>query len=209
MASVVTAARKAVGKIRPGKSALLVCDLQDRFQSVISEFSNVLGVSTTMVNASKILGVPIVVTEQYPKAFGHTVPEISKALPESTKIFEKKLSSMITPETAEHLKSLDIDSAIIVGIETHVCVLQTSLDLLEMGIDVHIVADGVSSQRLGERQMALERLRQSGAFITSCESVLFQLMQTAGHENFRAISGLVKEQGEKSAKSSLLGISAL
>ena len=209
MASVVTAARKAVGKICPGKSALFVCDLQDRFRSVISEFPSVLDVSLTMVNASKVLNVPIVVTEQYPKAFGHTVPEISKALPLSTKVFEKKLFSMITPETAEHLKSLDINSAIIIGIETHVCVLQTSLDLLEMGIDVHIIADGVSSQRLGERQMALERLRQSGAFITSCESMLFQLMQTAGHEHFRTISGLVKLQAEKSAKSSLLRISAL
>ena len=209
MASVATVARRAVGKIRPEKSALLVCDMQERFRSVISGFPSILEVTSTMVSASSLLKVPVVVTEQYPKAFGHTVPELGKVLPDNTKIFEKKLFSMVTPETAEELKTLGVESAILVGIETHVCVLQTTLDLLEMGIDVHIISDGVSSQRLGERQMALERLRQSGAFITSCESMLFQLMQSAGHEHFRAISGMVKEQAQKSDKDSLLGTSAL
>lgn len=83
---------------------------------------------------------------------------------------------------------------LLLGIEAHVCVLQTAVDLIEKGLEVHVLVDGVSSQRPGDRAVALQRMAQSGAFLSSSEMVLFQLMKDAKHKDFKAISGLVKEQ---------------
>ena len=92
------------------------------------------------------------------------------------------------------------NTAVIFGLETHVCVQQTCLDLLEKGYEVHVVADGCSSQRQFDRNTALERLRASGAFVTTSESVLFMLMKDSKYEHFKAISGLVKDYGSSVAK---------
>ena len=199
------AARRVIGRIAPKQCVLLVCDIQERFRPVIHGFPELVGISTTMLRASNALNIPVVVSEQYPKAFGRTVDEILKHLPATAKVFEKRRFSMITEETSSHLRALEVTSAVLVGLETHVCVLQTTLDLLEMGIDVHVIADGVSSQRLNERNFALERLRQSGAFITSAESALFQILGTSEHEHFKTISSIVKDQGVKSREKTLLG----
>jgi len=113
--------------------------------------------------------IPIVATEQYPKALGRTVSELDIS---TAKKFEKLQFSMMTDPVREYLKTLpDVRSVIIVGVETHVCVLQTALDLTDAGYDVHVLADGVSSQRGYDRAFALERLRkESRVFLTTSES---------------------------------------
>lgn len=156
-----------------------------------------------MLKAASILSLPVYATEQAPKALGNTVSPLSELLgalpaPSTKTALPKTRFSMVLPEeTDKWMKEAGNPSnVIIVGIESHVCVLQTTLDLLERGIAVHVLADGVSSCNAGERRVALERMRQAGAIVTTSESVLFQLIEDASHPNFKAISGLIKEEKE-------------
>merc|ERR1712232_1359958 len=98
--------------------------------------------------------------------------------------------SMLTTEVRDHLKPLNKTIYILVGIEAHVCVQQTALDLLEQGHDVHIIVDGVSSQQPFDREIALKRMSQAGAWLTTAQSAAFMLMQSADHPNFKAVSKL-------------------
>jgi len=109
------------------------------------------------------------------------------------RVFEKKKFSMVTPEVQDCLKTKDFDdreSVILFGIEAHVCVQQTCLDLLEMGKDVHIVVDGVSSQQPFDREIALQRMSNAGAFLTTAQSIAFMLTQSADHPEFKKVSKL-------------------
>lgn len=148
----------------------------------------------TQVRASNVLNVPVLVTEQYPKALGATVSEIKDVLKPAAPVIAKTRFSMITAEVQTFLESHKaIKQVMLVGIEAHVCVLQTTLDLLEQGYEVHLVVDAVSSQKLLDRGVGLQRAVQSGAFLTSQEMVMFQLAGDAKHPGFKEISGLAKE----------------
>lgn len=192
------ARRSLIGKLQPANTALLLCDVQERFRSLIYEAETVIQTCRYMTSVASILGMPTIVTEQYPKVFGPTVsecfaPEIT-AMP--TAHAKKKFSMMTEPVVAELFPSTSsstnntIDSCILVGIETHVCVQQTCLDLLEMGKEVHIIVDGVSSQQPIDRQVALRRMEQAGAFLTTAQSAAFMLMQSADHPQFKSVSKL-------------------
>ncbi|KAK5580899.1 hypothetical protein RB653_000923 [Dictyostelium firmibasis] len=180
---------KSLGKIIPETSALFICDVQSKFANHIFKFNGVVNQSKYMMRVCNELKVPIIFTEQYPKGLGHTIEDLLKERSEQhqSKIFEKTLYSMCTNEVLNHLKQnhKDLKSILITGIETHVCVLQSTLDFLENGYDVHILSDAVSSNNNNDRLVALERMRQSGAFITTTESVIFQLTRDATHKSFK------------------------
>merc|ERR1712083_294023 len=112
------------------------------------------------------------------------------------KVFEKTRFSMCTNEFLAHLEGLKRKAIVVFGVETHVCVQQTALDLLARGYQVHILADGVSSQRAFDREIAIERLRQAGAFITTAETVLFELLRSKDAAEFKHVSSLAKNHGE-------------
>ncbi|PSC73207.1 Isochorismatase domain-containing 2 [Micractinium conductrix] len=186
---------RSVGRLPPDETALLVCDVQERFRPVISGFPAVVDTSRRMLRAASALQLPVIVTEQYPKALGNTVEELQPHIPPGSPVVAKTLFSMCTDEVNAALEGLPaVKKVLIVGIETHVCVLQTCLDLLERGYEVHIVVDGVSSQRLGDRSVALQRLAQAGAFLATSEMVMFQMMRNTGHPAFKAVSALCKEE---------------
>mmetsp|Transcript_7445 Transcript_7445/g.15253 ORF Transcript_7445/g.15253 Transcript_7445/m.15253 type:complete len:232 (-) Transcript_7445:161-856(-) len=197
--SLASAARRAVGKLCPKSSVLLVCDVQERFRPLIHNMETVINTTKFMTAVAKELQIPCVATQQYTKVFGPTIPDaiadptdIGTSIP----VFEKKLFSMCTEECSKHLASLSSSektSYLIVGIEAHVCLQQTCLDLLEQGHDVHIIADGVSSQQKIDRDIALKRMEQSGAWITTCQSAAFMLLGGADNANFKAVSKLVKD----------------
>ncbi|SAM85288.1 related to Isochorismatase domain-containing protein 2, mitochondrial [Ustilago bromivora] len=191
-------------RIELPKTAFFLCDMQERFKTAIANFDLITTTCARMLKAAKILHVPVFTTEQNPKALGATVSPLSdllKELPElsSTAVHPKTKFSMDLPDITDRwLKSAgDIKHVVIFGIESHVCVLQTTLDLLDRGIQVHVIKDGVSSCNVGEIDVALERMRDSGAKITTSESVLFQMLVDASHPKFKAISGLIKEEKQQ------------
>merc|ERR1719431_1208714 len=138
------------------------------------------------------MSVPCVATEQYPKGLGPTVPELELAKfdiqPRAKTCF-----TMMLPEVMEELKAAetDIKSVILCGIETHACIHHTTLDLLEMGMDVHIPVDCVSSRSMTDRKFALERLKQVGAFLTTSERVILGLAADSSHPKFKGLQKLV------------------
>lgn len=149
-----------------------------------------------MLRAANTLNIPVYITTQSRAKLGPTVSELSPQItgPNIRADIDKTLFSMVTPEIEKLLPpSLDV---IIVGIETHICVTQTTLDLLERGHRVYVLVDGVSSMNAEERGIALARLRDAGAIVTSSESILFEIIGDASHEGFKAVSRIVKETKE-------------
>lgn len=192
-----TAMKRAVGKLSPETSALLLIDVQERFRPLIYKCETVVNTCRYMTSVAQALDIPIVVSQQYTKVFGETVPDCFSS-PDGIKaagtIYEKKLFSMCTDEVLQRMEEIgDKDSYIVVGIEAHVCVQQTCLDLLERGKDVHLIVDGISSQQPLDREMAFRRLEQAGAFLTTAQSAAFMLMRSADHPNFKAVSKLTVE----------------
>ncbi|CAG8190014.1 unnamed protein product [Penicillium olsonii] len=163
----------------------------------IYEFSKLISTTDKMLRAANTLNMPVYITTQSRAKLGPTVSELSPQLtgPNIRADIDKTLFSMVTPEIEKLLPASPLD-VIIVGIETHICVTQTTLDLLERGHRVYVLVDGVSSMNHEERGIALARLRDAGAIVTSSESILFEIIGDAGHEAFRAVSGLVKETKE-------------
>mmetsp|Transcript_38448 Transcript_38448/g.78473 ORF Transcript_38448/g.78473 Transcript_38448/m.78473 type:complete len:212 (+) Transcript_38448:2889-3524(+) len=193
-AAAANTARRAVGKLSPATSCMLLCDIQERFSPVIYKNETVVQTAQFMTSVAKALDIPVVGTQQYTKVFGPTVAGcFANATDlESTPIFEKKLFSMLTPEVTAHLSAMEErNSFLLFGIEAHVCVQQTALDLLELGHDVHVIVDGVSSQQPIDREIALQRMAVAGAYLTTAQSAAFMLMKTAEHPNFKAVSKLV------------------
>eukprot|EP01114_Cavostelium_apophysatum_P023845 TRINITY_DN9113_c0_g1_i1.p1 TRINITY_DN9113_c0_g1~~TRINITY_DN9113_c0_g1_i1.p1 ORF type:complete len:201 (-),score=30.68 TRINITY_DN9113_c0_g1_i1:29-631(-) len=184
------------GRLFPKDSALFVCDVQERFRNVINHMPAVIQTSKFMIKSAQELQIPIVVTEQNPRALGKTVDELESIMTGNPKVqkFSKMKFSMVIPEVSEMLKKEKIKSILLVGIEAHVCVFQTAQDLVEEGYDVHIIADGVSSQRSSDRKIAFERMKQFGAFITTSESAVFQMLRSAEHPSFKPLQPLFKEE---------------
>jgi nicotinamidase-related amidase len=182
----------AVGKLHPGQTALLLCDVQERFGPLIFKMPTVVQTCQYMTSVAAALEMPILVSQQYTKVFGATLPDCfaTKELQEATPVFEKKKFSMLTDDVVAQLSQWNKKSYILVGIETHVCVQQTCLDLLQRGEEVHIVVDGVSSQQPLDRQVALQRMQAAGAYLTTAQSAAFMLLQSADHPNFKAVSKL-------------------
>jgi nicotinamidase-related amidase len=144
-----------------------------------------------LLRGAEILNLETIITEQYPKGLGNTCKEVQ--LPENPNIFEKVcFSCMQSDPVSDQLKLTNVKDIIVCGVEAHICVLKTTLDALKDGYNVHVVADAVSSRTPENRQLALERLRQSGAFITSTEMIMFMLLNEAGTDEFKAISKLIK-----------------
>ena len=204
-AAMATLLKGTVKKLNPATTAVLMCDIQQRFTEIIYGFEALVKCSGYLVKVANALDIPVVCTEQYPKAFKATVPELAAliAAKEKNATFEKTLFSMATPEVLGHLEGLGVESCVLCGLETHVCVLQTTLDLLDRGLQVHVCADAVSSQRPFDRSVALRRLESAGAVLSTAESVVFQLLKDSKHPAFKAVAPFVRKNAED-AKDSVL-----
>jgi nicotinamidase-related amidase len=176
------------GKLDPKRTALLVIDVQEAFRKAVPSFDGVARASAALVQGAEAVGIPIVVTEQYPKGLGRTVPEIVEHLPEEVEPIEKVCFS--APD-AEGFDLRGRDQVLVCGIEAHVCVNQTALDLLDQGIEVHVAQDAVGSRFEGDKAVGLEKAKGAGAVITSVETALFELVGCAGTEEFKRVQGVV------------------
>lgn len=194
-----------VAKLVPGKTVFFLCDVQTCFKNHVFGFDEVVLTINKMLKIAKVLEIPVVVTEQYPKGLGNTTPDIDLASlgPLHVATVDKGLFSMLTPEVSALLHDrVQVRSVVLFGIESHVCVLQSALDLIEAGYDVHVIADGVSSSNEEEIPFALARIRQSGGYITTSESAAFQLQRDAGVPRFKLFSNIIKEEKDNAVRTS-------
>ena len=176
-----------------GRAALAVIDVQESFRPHMEDFSQLASRVALVVRASRLLGVPVVVTEQYPKGLGRTASEIRAVLPEGLEPVEKTaFSSCGAHEFVAQLEGAGARQVLLCGIEAHVCVNQTAHDLLARGYQVHVLTDCVSSRRRRNRQVGIDKMLRSGAIPSSTEMALFELMRDARHEQFKAIQKLIK-----------------
>ena len=173
-------------------SRLLVIDLQERLVPAIDRGDQVVANTVKLVKAADILGVAVSVTEQYPKGLGSTVESLAGLLPERTEKIEFSCLNSLD-WSCEGSDPEARFKVVIAGVEAHVCVQQTVLDLLAHGFRVFVVADAVGSRSAGDRDIALQRMSLSGAVITTTEAVLFEWCERAGSDEFKAISRLVKD----------------
>lgn len=169
------------------RAALVVIDVQEAFRGAVGEFDAVAASTATLVQGAQTLGIPILVTEQYPRGLGDTVPEVAEHL-EGIARLEKVVFSACR---AEGFDLQGRDQALVCGIETHVCVSQTAHDLLDRDVEVHVATDAVSSRSAANRRLGLSKMERSGAILSSVETALFELVGRAGTEEFKSVQKLV------------------
>ena len=175
------------------RSALAIIDMQEAFRTKIPGFAEIAERIAIMVEGAKLLNLPIIVTEQYPKGLGHTAEEIKAVLPAGLEIIEKTaFSSCGAQQFVTQLERVGAKQVLVCGIEAHICVNQTVHDLLANGFQVHLLTDCISSRKVNDRKTASRKMQGSGAILCSVEMALFELMRDAKHEQFKAIQGLIK-----------------
>jgi nicotinamidase-related amidase len=173
-------------------SLLLIIDIQQGMLKVIESWETVAGKVKQLIQSANALEVPILLTEQYKKGLGETIPELAQKI-QSPPIFPKEhFSACLEEDFISTVQSFNRQKIVVVGMETHVCVLQTCLDLIAAGFQVHLVADAVASRVNQNRDIAIDILRQAGAVITSTEIIIFQWACRANTDAFRKILPIVK-----------------
>ena len=178
----------AAGVLDRDRTALVVVDVQEGFRRAVGEFEAVVRNAGVLVQGARTLGVPVVVTEQYPKGLGSTAAEVAEHL-EGAERIEKVVFSACR---ADGFGLQGRDQVLLCGIETHVCVSQTAHDLLAAGVEVHVASDASSSRTAANRRVGLAKMERAGAVLSSVETALFELVGAAGSDEFKAIQGLVK-----------------
>jgi nicotinamidase-related amidase len=174
-------------------TTLVIIDMQEAFRSTILDFAETAARIATVARASQLLGVPVIVTEQYPRGLGHTADEIKAVLPDTLDVIEKTaFSSCGASDFTTRLQDNGARQVMVCGIEAHICVNQTTHDLLAKGFQVHMLTDCISARTVQNKQIGLAKMQQSGAIPSSTEMAIFELMRDAWHEQFKGIQQLIK-----------------
>ena len=174
-------------------TALLVVDVQEKLLPLIPGHERMVWNIRRLIDGAKLLGLPVLATEQYPKGLGHTAPELAERL---GKIPEKLTFSCTgCPEIFADLGDRGVHKLLVSGIETHVCVQQTVLDLMATGFRIYVAVDAVAARGAVDHETALRRMESAGATLTTTEAALFEWCQAAGTPEFKEISKLVRETG--------------
>jgi nicotinamidase-related amidase len=182
-------------KLDRKKSGLLIVDVQEKLFPLVERSCEVLKSIQKLIKALKILHVPIYYSEQYPQGLGPTIPSIKILLDSKVEPFQKtEFSCASDQNTAAKLLALPVDQWIVVGIETHVCVLQTVRDLLHAGKQVVVLNDAITSRSIFDYSTAIAEMRDMGARISSVETVIFELLHDSKDEHFKKISQLIKSE---------------
>src|SRR5450432_2479543 len=168
------------------QSALVIIDMQEAFRTKVHGFTEIAERIAMMVEAAKLLTLPTIVTEQYPKGLGHTAEEVDAVLPSGLETIEKtSFSSCGAQRFQTQLESVGAKQVLVCGIEAHICVNQTVHDLLLGGFQVHLLADCIGARHSSNKKIALRKMQMSGAILSSLEMALFELMRDAKHEQFK------------------------
>lgn len=174
-------------------AALVVVDVQEAFRSAIPDFALIASRIAMAVRGFEILGVPIVVTEQYPEGLGRTAEELLLSLPDGTEAVEKStFSSYGEPGFVARIEAISAKQIVICGVEAHVCVNQTAHELLAAGYEVHLLMDCIASRFEHDKQAGVSKMLASGVVASSMEMALFEMMRDSKHEKFKEIQNLIK-----------------
>jgi nicotinamidase-related amidase len=174
------------------RTVLVLIDVQERLFPSMHENQRMLERIDLLLSAAKLLNVPLLLTEQYPKGLGNTLEAIRRILPEVQPLVKMDFSCASAPGFKERLSSLRRDQILLAGIETHVCVAQTALGLASGGEKVFVAADATSSRRSSDAQIALQRLDRCGLAITTAEAAVFEWLRRAGTEEFKLLQPKIK-----------------
>lgn len=179
-------------RIEKKKTIAVMIDIQERLVPVMHEKETLIEHTTKLLKGLAELQVPVLVTEQYPKGLGPTLNELSSLVPEFSPIEKRSFSCYDSPAFLEALEEVDVPNVLLFGIEAHVCLMQTAVDLKAAGYQPIVVVDCTSSRKWHDQQLALERFKYEGILLSSCESILFELTRSAESVHFRNISQIVK-----------------
>lgn len=182
---------RATQRLTAPRGALLVIDVQEKLLAAIPDREPLVANTVRLIRAAKLLNIPTLASEQYPKGLGLTIPAIAELIPE--RAAKLSFQCCAAPQILEQFYGRHIRHVTLAGIEAHVCVAQTALELLDLGFRVQVPADAVASRYSSDQKFALRRLENAGATISTTEAVLFEWCETADRPEFKAISGLVKE----------------
>jgi nicotinamidase-related amidase len=174
--------------IHRDKSCLLVVDIQDKLVPAIHNKEQLINNSKWLIGIANILKVPVLTSEQYPQGLGQTIEELRAILPEDTYMEKTYFSCMSEPSCNKMINERRPDQVVVIGMEAHVCVLQTAIQLKQQAREVYVVADCVSSRNPEDKALALERMRANGIHIVTREMVAFEWMQKSGTDTFKQIS---------------------
>lgn len=181
-----------IHRLTRAKAGLLVVDIQERLWPAIFEKERVLQNALRLAKGAALFKLPVFVTEQYRKGLGATMPDLAAAIPAFAPMEKLTFSACGTPGLLEAIQSAGVTDLVLCGIEAHVCVCQTCLDLLERGFRPFVVADAISSRTFENWQAGAERMRGAGATMVSTEMALFELLGQAGTDEFKQVLSLVK-----------------
>ena len=172
----------------------MIIDVQERLIPHILDQDKMVKKIVTLIKGLQVLDIPIMLNEQYPKGLGHTVPEVSAALESGNgKVFEKvTFSACDNDDTWNHVAQQNRSVVLLFGVEAHVCVMQTALDLLDNGMQPVIIGDAVGSRHPYDKKQAIRRIRRAGGVISTVESILFELCRSSQDPAFKTISHLIK-----------------
>jgi nicotinamidase-related amidase len=174
------------------RSCLLVIDVQERLLPAMAAAQGIVGNAVTLVRAATRLGVPVLASEQYRRGLGATVPALAAELPAACSIEKQHFSCLADPGFAERFRGLGRSQAVVTGIEAHVCVLQTALDLNAEGVHTFVVGDATGSRTEASLKAALARARAAGIEVVTTEMVVFEWLRRAGTPEFKELSALIK-----------------
>ncbi len=180
-------------RLERDSTALIVVDVQERLVDAVERRGDMLAAIKKLVKGCRVLGIPIVVTEQYPEGLGGTEARLKESLgPEQQYLSKTTFSALADPEIRKKLENLHCNQWIMVGIEAHVCILQTARDLQNIGDQVTVLNDCISSRSIYDYSTAIAELRDLGVRISSSETVLFELLHDSRSPEFKQISQLIK-----------------
>jgi nicotinamidase-related amidase len=179
--------------LTPDETGLIVIDVQEAFRPVIDRFDETVANCRILVEGFGILGAPVIVSQQYPKGLGQTVPELAEVLPDGTPVCDKlRFSAVGVPNLDAAIADAGRRRWVVCGIESHVCVNQTAHDLIAAGYQVTLATDAISSRTPANRQVGIDKCAAAGTVVSSTEAVLFEMLAQAGSDEFKAISRLVR-----------------
>lgn len=186
---------RRANQIDPIHAGAVVIDVQEKLVPLIRDHERVVAGLRKLLDGLRIFGLPVIATEQYPAGLGATVPAVASALRESraTVVEKNAFSAWAEEAVREAILRMDRPQLILVGIETHVCVQQTTLDLISRDYDVFVCADAVGARGQTDHRQGLLRMRQEGAWVTTVESVLFELCQRCDTPQFKEMIEIIKQ----------------